>query len=140
MESLSRRDLLWKSGGGIGGIALSHLLSNEAKSSGLTSMHHPPKAKRVIQLFMTGGASPMDTFDYKPALEKVHGKKLGPKEKPEGFTAMPGALMKSPFEFKQHGESGRWVSSVFPHQAKWVDEMAFLMAMTSKTATASSGR
>ena len=133
MESLSRRDLLWKSGGGIGGIALSHLLSNEAKSSGLTSMHHPPKAKRVIQLFMTGGASPMDTFDYKPALEKVHGKKLGPKEKPEGFTAMPGALMKSPFKFKQHGESGRWVSSVFPHQAKWVDEMAFLMAMTSKT-------
>ena len=59
---------------------LVHLLSNEAKSSGLTSMHHPPKAKRVIQLFMTGGASPMDTFDYKPALEKVHGKKLGPKE------------------------------------------------------------
>ncbi|MFT5470026.1 MAG: hypothetical protein ACI8UO_005150, partial [Verrucomicrobiales bacterium] len=55
------------------------------------------------------------------------------KEKPEGFTAMPGALMKSPFEFKQHGESGRWVSSVFPHQANWVDEMAFLMAMRSKT-------
>ena len=75
----------------------------------------------------------MDTFDYKPELERVHGKKLGPKEKPEGFTAVPGALLKSPFEFKQHGESGRWVSSVFPHQAKWVDEMAFLMAMTSKT-------
>lgn len=96
-------------------------------------LHHPAKAKRVIQLFMTGGASPMDTFDYKPELEKVHGQKLGPKEKPEGFTAMPGALMKSPFEFKQHGQSGRWVSSVFPHQAKHVDEMAFLMAMASKT-------
>lgn len=96
-------------------------------------LHHPAKAKRVIQLFMTGGASPMDTFDYKPALEKVHGQKLGPKEKPEGFTAMPGALMKSPFEFKQHGQSGRWVSSVFPQQAKQVDEMGFLMAMASKT-------
>jgi len=96
-------------------------------------LHHPAKVKRVIQLFMTGGASPMDTFDYKPTLEKLHGQKLGPKEKPEGFTAMPGALLKSPFEFKQHGESGRWVSSVFPHQAKWVDEMAFLMAMKSKT-------
>ena len=75
----------------------------------------------------------MDTYDYKPTLEKLHGQKLGPKEKPEGFTAMPGALMKSPFKFQQYGESGRWVSSVFPHQAKWVDEMAFLMAMASKT-------
>jgi hypothetical protein len=75
----------------------------------------------------------MDTFDYKPVLEKLHGQMLGPKEKPEGFTAPPGALMKSPFKFRQHGESGRWVSSVFPHQAKWVDEMAFLMAMTTRT-------
>ncbi|NIP93758.1 MAG: DUF1501 domain-containing protein, partial [Akkermansiaceae bacterium] len=75
-------------------------------------VHHAPKVRRVIQLFMTGGASPMDTFDYKPDLEKLHGQKLGPKEKPEGFTGVPGALMKSPFEFRQHGESGRWVSSV----------------------------
>ncbi len=130
----SRRDFLWKSGGGLGGIAMSHLLAGEASGAAINGgLHHAPKAKRVIQLFMTGGASPMDTFDYKPELEKVHGQKLGPKEKPEGFTAMPGAMLKSPFEFKQHGESGRWVSSVFPHQAKWVDEMAFLMAMTSKT-------
>ena len=82
---------------------------------------------------MTGGASPIETFDYKPELERLHGQKLGPSEKPEGFTAVPGALMKSPFKFKQHGQSGRWVSEVFPHQAKWVDEMAFLMAMSSKT-------
>lgn len=123
-----RRSMLWSIGGGFGGLALQQLLARE--DGGL---HHAPKAKRVIQLFMTGGASPMDTFDYKPELERLHGQKLGPTEKPEGFTAMPGALMKSPFEFKQHGESGRWVSSVFPHQAKWVDEMAFLMAMRSKT-------
>jgi hypothetical protein len=95
--------------------------------------HHPPKVKRIIQLFMTGGASPMDTFDYKPELERLHGQMLGPKEKPEGFTAPAGAIMKSPFPFQQHGESGRWVSSVFPEQAKLVDEMAFLMAMTTKT-------
>jgi hypothetical protein len=75
----------------------------------------------------------MDTFDYKPELERLHGQSLGPKEKPEGFTAAPGAIMKSPFKFKQHGESGRWVSSVFPRQAELVDEMAFLMAMASKT-------
>jgi hypothetical protein len=108
-----------------------HMLAGEAGAT--PGAHFTPKARRVIQLFMTGGASPMDTFDYKPELARVHGQKLGPKEKPEGFTAAPGALMKSPFEFKQHGECGRWVSSVFPHQAKWVDEMAFLMAMVSKT-------
>jgi len=134
---MKRRSFLWDVGGGLGGVAMAQMLTRDALGSPKPELnggiHHPAKVKRVIQLFMTGGASPMDTFDYKPALEKLHGQKLGPKEKPEGFTAMPGALLKSPFEFKQHGESGRWVSSVFPHQAKWVDEMGFLMAMKSKT-------
>lgn len=134
---MNRRSFLWQVGGGFGGIAMAQLLTRDAVGKPRPEfdggLHHPAKAKRVIQLFMTGGASPMDTFDYKPELAKVHGQKLGPKEKPEGFTAMPGALMKSPFDFKQHGQSGRWVSSVFPHQAKHVDEMAFLMAMASKT-------
>ena len=127
----NRRDFLWKLGGGFAGIALSDLFVRDAIAAGIT--HHPAKVKRIIQLFMTGGASPMDTFDYKPALEKLHGQMLGPKEKPEGFTAPAGAMMKSPFQFAQHGQSGRWVSSVFPEQAKLVDEMAFLMAMQSKT-------
>jgi len=134
---MDRRSFLSQAGGGFGGLALTNLLLGESAdqlppefNGGL---HHRAKVKRVIQLFMTGGASPMDTFDCKPELEKLHGQKLGPKDKPEGFTAMPGALMKSPFDFKQHGESGRWVSSVFPHQAKWVDDMALLMAMSSKT-------
>ncbi len=127
----NRRDFLWKLGGGFAGLALSDLFARDALAAGIT--HHPAKVKRVIQLFMTGGASPMDTFDYKPALEKLHGQMLGPKEKPEGFTAPAGAMMKSPFQFAQHGQSGRWVSSVFPEQAKLVDEMAFLMAMTTKT-------
>ena len=56
------------------------------------------KVRRVIQLFMTGGASPMDTFDYKPELERLHGQKLGPSEKPEGFTAVPGAAHEKPFQ------------------------------------------
>ena len=127
----TRRDFLWKLGGGFAGLALSQMFAREALAAGVT--HHPPKVKRIIQLFMTGGASPMDTFDYKPALEKLHGQMLGPKEKLEGFTAPAGAMMKSPFQFAQHGQSGRWVSSVFPEQAKLVDEMAFLMAMTTKT-------
>ena len=139
---LSRREFLWELGGGLGGIALGQmvardmLLATDSQSgdgSQRASQTPTARAKHVIQLFMTGGASPMDTFDYKPELDRLHGKKLGPKEKPEGFTAMPGAIMKSPFKFKQHGESGRWVSSVFPHQAKYVDQMAFLMAMASKT-------
>ncbi len=139
--SNSRRNFLWEIGGGLGGLAVSQMLAREALSAENErptpefngGLHHPAKARRVIQLFMTGGASPMDTYDYKPELDKLHGQKLGPEKKPEGFTAMPGAIMKSPFKFKQHGESGRWVSSVFPHQAEEVDEMAFLMAMASKT-------
>lgn len=137
----SRRQFLWNIGGGLGGLAAAQMLARDAMSSETQQpkpefnggLHHQAKVKRVIQLFMTGGASPMDTFDYKPELERLHGQKLGPQEKPEGFTAPPGAIMKSPFKFKQHGESGRWVSSVFPHQAKEVDELAFLMAMASKT-------
>ncbi|MEE3364448.1 MAG: DUF1501 domain-containing protein, partial [Planctomycetota bacterium] len=76
----SRRDFLWQSGGGLGGIALSHLLGKQslvaAGDSGVLSgqLHHRPRAKRVIQLFMAGAASHVDLFDHKPALEKHHGK------------------------------------------------------------------
>jgi hypothetical protein len=134
-------DLLWHVGGGLAGLAASQLLAEESlAAAGLLpkpefngGLHHPAKVKRIIQLFMTGGVSQIDTYDYKPALERLHGQSLGPKEKPEGFTAMPGAMMKSPFAFQQYGQSGRWVSSVFPHQAQCVDDMAFLMAMASKT-------
>lgn len=124
-----RRDWLRQGGGGLAAIALADALAKDSQ----THLHHEPKVKRIIQLFMTGGASPMDTYDYKPELERLHGQMLGPKDKPEGFTAPAGAIMKSPFPFAQHGQSGRWVSSMFPEQAKLVDEMAFLMAMTTKT-------
>jgi hypothetical protein len=127
----NRRDFLWKLGGGFAGLALAQMFARDAVAAGVA--HHPARVKRVIQLFMTGGASPMDLFDYKPELERLHGQMLGPKEKPEGFTAPAGAIMKSPFAFARHGQSGRWVSNQFPEQAKLVDEMAFLMAMTTKT-------
>ncbi|MCR9202088.1 MAG: DUF1501 domain-containing protein [Planctomycetaceae bacterium] len=133
---MQRREFLYQGGGGFGGLALSSLLAADDVSPRADfngGLHHPARVRRVIQLFMTGGASPMDTFDYKPELERLHGEKLGPAEKPEGFTASPGALMKSPFAFARYGESGRWVSSVFPQQAQCVDDMAFLMAMASKT-------
>jgi hypothetical protein len=81
---------------------------------------------------MNGGVSQMDTFDYKPELAKRHGEQVDFGLK-AAATSVPGAVMKSPFEFQQHGESGRWVSSVFPRIAGIVDDLAFLMAMASKT-------
>src|SRR5262245_51886913 len=133
----SRRNFLWHLGGGLGGIALAQLLGE----SGLLAdtppkpradlnggLHHPAKVKRVVQLFMNGGASQCDTFDYKPELEKRHGKKFDPGTHVEAVTSTPGSVMKSPFAFKQHGGCGRWVSSVFPHVAGCVDDLAFLMA------------
>ena len=75
----------------------------------------------------------MDTFDYKPELAKRHGKAFDPGRHVEAATSKPGNLMKSPFEWQQHGQSGRWVTSTLPHLAKQVDEMAFLMAVASKT-------
>ncbi len=81
---------------------------------------------------MNGGVSQVDTFDHKPALAKRHGQKIDFGLK-AAVTSTPGAIMKSPFAWKQHGRSGRWVSSVFPHLAGCVDDLAFLLAMASKT-------
>lgn len=145
-QNLSRRDFLWQAGGGLGGIALAHLLaaSGMLADGGLSTaearvgadlnggLHHRAKVKRVVQLFMNGGVSQMDTFDYKPELEKRHGEQIDFGIK-AAATSVPGAIMKCPFEFQQHGECGRWVSNVFPHVAQCVDDLAFLMAMASKT-------
>ena len=131
-QPFSRREFLWRSGGGFGALALGQMLS-VLGSTAKASPHHRPKAKRVIQLFMNGGVSQMDTFDYKPALAKLHGEKFEPGSAVVAATSVPGKVMKSPFEFKQQGECGRWVSTVFPHMAECVDDLAFLMAMTSKT-------
>ena len=136
---LTRRDALVRLGGGFGGLALAHLLATDAAGGPRPEfnggLHHPAKARRVIQLFMNGGASQMDTFDYKPELFKRHGQKFDPGGgvKVEAVTSVPGNVMKPPFEFKQHGGCGRWVSSVFPHTAGRVDDIAFLMAVRSKT-------
>ena len=85
---------------------------------------------------MNGGASPVDTFDYKPALARLHGERFDPGggQLVESVTGSPGfKVLKSPFEFRRHGESGRFVSSVFPNVAAVVDELAFLMSMTSSS-------
>lgn len=137
-RSLDRRRFLVEGASGLGGIALAHLLAREGWGADVSrpewngGLHHPAKAKRIVQLFMNGGASQMDTFDYKPELEKRHGEKVDFGIK-VAVTSPIGTVMKSPFEFKQYGDSGRWVSSVFPHTAECVDDLAFLMAMASKT-------
>src|SRR5437773_5201412 len=117
---VTRREFLWRSGGGLGGIALAHLLGQSGLLAGPLAkprpefnggLHHRAKVKRIVQLFMNGGASQMDTFDYKPELIKRHGKKVDFGLK-AAVTSVPGAVMKCPFHWKQYGQCGRWVSSV----------------------------
>lgn len=96
-------------------------------------LHHKPRAKRVVQLFMSGAASQCDTFDYKPELIKRRGEKFDPGGKVELFQSAPGVVMPSPWEWKRYGKSGRWVSGLFPHLAECVDDMAFLYAMVAKS-------
>jgi hypothetical protein len=128
-----RRQFLQRAGGGFGALALAQLLAGESAANGVTDgLHHSPKARRVIQLFMNGGVSQMDTFDHKPELERRHGQKVDFGLQ-AAATSIPGAVMKSPFAFRQQGECGRWVSDVFPEMARHVDDLAFLMAMQSKT-------
>jgi hypothetical protein len=135
----SRREFLWRFGGGLGGAALAQMLGADnllaADAASRPLPHHPPRAKRVIQLFMNGGASQMDLFDYKPALFKHAGETFNPGSgaRVEAATSEPGKVLKPPFEFRRHGQSGRWVSSLLPQLAGCVDDLAFLMAMQSRT-------
>lgn len=140
-DILSRRQLLATAAGGFGSLALADLfgrtglLAEEPRVELNGGLHHPAKVRRVIQLFMNGGASPMDLFDYKPVLFQKAGEKFDPGqgERVEAATSAPGAILKPPFEFHQHGECGRWITDQLPNLAKHVDRIAFLMAMQSKT-------
>ncbi len=137
LSPLGRREFLWSWGGGLGGIALSHLLARTAAGVPRPELngglHHPARAKRVVQLFMSGAASQVDTFDYKPELIKRSGEKFDPGEQVELFQSDAGPVMKSPWDWKQHGECGKWVSSLVPHLATCVDEMAFFHSMIAKS-------
>ena len=149
MHRIGRRELLQSSALGFGWLALADLLAAEARASsgGLTSPgspvpppgspadplaprppHYPAKAKRVIFLFMHGGPSQVDTFDYKPQLTADDGKPL-PFAKPRVVSSQTGNLLRSPFAFKQHGQSGAWASELFPHVAKCVDDLCFIKSV-----------
>jgi len=126
---MTRRCLLKNSAVGFGYLALSALLQGEARQAlGAPASqlgHFPPRAKRVIFLFMKGGPSHVDTFDYKPQLQKDDGKPL-PFDKPRVQFAPTGNLLGSPWKFRRYGESGMHVSELFPHVARHVDDLCFL--------------
>jgi hypothetical protein len=130
--TISRRDLLFQAGGGIGGVALAALLSEE-KLLAAPKTHFQPRAKSVISLFMTGGVSHIDTFDPKPALRKYHGQPLtgvGDIVVRQGY---PGPLMGSPYTFKKYGQSGLEVSELFPHMGSIADDFALIRSGVCKS-------
>ena len=131
---MNRRSFLWQTGGGFGGFALANLLGASKGQPELNGgLHHRAKAKRVIQLFMSGAASQCDTFDYKPLLNSKAGQSWDPGEKVELFQSNPGVVMPSPWAWKQYGQCGKWVSGLFPETATCVDDIAFVSSMISKS-------
>lgn len=150
----TRREFLWEVGGGVAGLALLDLMAADgliAPNAGAAGFapatdlpaarppHFPARAKRVVFLFMNGGPSQVDTFDPKPELERSHGKSYSGEAK-VGSNGRPiGHLMKSPFPFKNHGQSGLPISSLFPHTARHADDICVLRSMHTDTAAHASG-
>ena len=139
---MNRRDFFGRFALGMGGMALFSLLNRDARAAAvnpfkgiLDQPHFAPKAKRIIYLFMSGGPSQHDLFDYKPLLNKLNGQDL-PESVRGGqrLTGMSGnqatlPLAGSIFKFAQHGQSGAWVSELMPHTAKMVDDLCFIRSM-----------
>ena len=141
LRRISRRSLLRQTACGFGALGLAGLCTDAGALYGAAGTgdpvapktpHFAPRAKRVIFLFMHGGPSHLDTFDPKPRLDRDHGKPI-PFQRGLTFADLSstgiGGLMKSPFEFKQYGQSGIPVSSLFPHVAKHVDDLCVIRSM-----------
>ncbi len=136
---ISRRQALKKSAAGFGSLALASLLSETTSDANTIDPlaaqmpHHAARAKRIIFLFMSGGPSQVDTFDPKPLLDRDDGKPL-PFDKPRVQFNGTGNLLKSPWRFRQHGDSGLWVSELFPHLAERVDDLCMIHSMHGSNA------
>jgi hypothetical protein len=133
LSELTRRKFLGNVATGVMGMGLHDLIARDAFAS--SKPHFPPKAKRVLQIFCPGAASHMDLWEHKPMLEKMHGKPLPGEENLVSFQGKNGPLMKSPWTFKPAGKSGKMISSMMPHMAEHVDDIAFFHGMHSKTNT-----
>ncbi|MCM8529858.1 MAG: DUF1501 domain-containing protein [Lentisphaeraceae bacterium] len=141
LSTLNRRRFLKSTAGGLGGLALSSMLSNDANAEIHKQAHHfAPKAKRIIFLFMSGGPSQHDLFDHKPLLRKFHKQELfksdkgGFIERQQRLTGMTAGQKSFPiaghkWDFKQHGNSGAWVSDLLPNIAKISDDLCFVKSM-----------
>ncbi len=127
-RKLSRREMLWQAGGGLGGIALAQM---EALAAGGT--HFAPQAKNIILIFLPGGISAIDTFDYKPELIKHHGKETKGANTITPFFGKRGSVMKSPWAFKQYGRCGKYVSDLLPEIASCADDLTFIHSMVSRS-------
>ena len=147
---MNRRDFLWRSGGGLGGVALAALLAEQelwaADGTGGVSrlradggIHHAPKARRVVQLFMAGAASHIDLFDYKPELAKRHGKPSEFGEQVETFQNGLGPWLRPVFDFKPYGSCGKMISDVVAPLGAVVDDIAFIHNVVGKTGVHSQG-
>jgi len=140
-SGLSRREFLWRSGGGLGGVALATLLqehgllASPVSAEGVLTgnLHRPAKAKRVVQMFMAGAASHVDTFDYKPELIKRHGQKWDVGEKVELFQSDPGSVFASPWGWRPYGQCGKQLNEIVADLGVCVDDMAFVHNIVGKT-------
>ena len=142
----TRREFLWQAGAGFTGTALAGLMALEGSklqaSSGASTgkdtnplkprrPHYPAKAKSVIFLFMYGGPSHIDTFDHKPKLNALDGKTIAVKTFGRGGKRNEGRVVGTKWDFKRYGQSGKWVSDLFPHIGGCVDDIAFLHSLTA---------
>jgi hypothetical protein len=138
---MRRRDFFSFASAGIGSVALTGLLLREGVVSAAPVLgeaddpcpHLRPKARRMIHVVATGGVSQVDSFDYKPELEKRHGQPLGGSEKPDVFFGQIGLLRKGDWAFHQRGQSGLWISELFPRLAAVADELTVIRSMFAET-------
>lgn len=135
----TRREFLWQTGAGFGSAALASLLTQDgffaearaSDSAKLPQPHFAPRAKSVIFLFMYGGPSHIDTFDYKPTMKGRDNQTVEVKTFGRGGHKNSGRIVEPRWEFKQYGKCGKWVSDLFPHLANQVDDIAFIHSMTA---------
>jgi hypothetical protein len=133
---ISRRDALRRAGCGFGALALAGLAAeNSARAAGPARPAGPvlaPKAKRAVFLFMAGGVSHVDSFDYKPRLAREHGTQRAfddARTLAKTGKIVPHTVMKSPWRFRQHGRSGLWISELFPHLSRQADELCVVRSL-----------
>ena len=132
---IKRRDFLNWSTHGIGGAALSSMFLEDGFASQPISPHYAPNVKQVIHICLCGGISQVDSFDYKPKLKEMHGKSLQSDEKPDVFFGRVGLLRSNDWEFKQRGQSGMWISDLFPHIATVADELTVINSMVAESSS-----